>query len=164
MQQTMTYTPQVLMFAAVLGGVVVKNTRAAEVPVGTQLATQQRTELATFLPTSSEVSDLNRYRSGEIDITNGAIPPNLYAKMKRKIPEPLHINSYLCTFYYEINTQRAPFTDARVSTVVELTLARDNLPAPAGAGNARKGNAVFSTAPARNITRLTGNADPSLGL
>jgi oligopeptide transport system substrate-binding protein len=80
---------------------------------------------ATFLPLSSEVSDINRYRSGEIDITNSAIPPNLYAKMKREIPEQLHVNPYLCTFYYEINNQRAPFTDERVRAAVKLTLDRD---------------------------------------
>ncbi|CAM3903927.1 ABC transporter substrate-binding protein [Serratia silvae] len=82
-------------------------------------------EQATFLPLSSEVSDINRYRSGEIDITNSAIPPNLYAKMKREIPEQLHVNPYLCTFYYEINNLRAPFTDERVRSAVKLTLDRD---------------------------------------
>ncbi|NTY87184.1 oligopeptide ABC transporter substrate-binding protein OppA [Serratia fonticola] len=82
-------------------------------------------EQATFLPLSSEVSDINRYRSGEIDITNSAIPPNLYAKMKREIPEQLHVNPYLCTFYYEINNQRAQFTDERVRAAVKLTLDRD---------------------------------------
>ncbi|WP_419792534.1 ABC transporter substrate-binding protein [Serratia fonticola] len=82
-------------------------------------------EQATFLPLSSEVSDINRYRSGEIDITNSAIPPNLYAKMKREIPEQLHVNPYLCTFYYEINNERAPFTDERVRAAVKLTLDRD---------------------------------------
>ncbi|CAI0781800.1 Periplasmic oligopeptide-binding protein precursor [Serratia quinivorans] len=80
---------------------------------------------ATFLPISSEVSDVNRFRSGEIDITNSAIPPNLFAKMKSEIPEQLHVNPYLCTFYYEINNQRAPFTDARVRAAVKLTLDRD---------------------------------------
>lgn len=37
---------------------------------------------ATFLAISSEVSDVNRYRSGEIDISNSAIPPVLYKKCK----------------------------------------------------------------------------------
>ncbi|CAI2491572.1 ABC transporter substrate-binding protein [Serratia liquefaciens] len=80
---------------------------------------------ATFLPIASEVSDVNRFRSGEIDITNSAIPPNLFAKMKKEIPEQLHVNPYLCTFYYEINNQRAPFTDPRVRAAVKLTLDRD---------------------------------------
>ncbi|WP_235896355.1 ABC transporter substrate-binding protein, partial [Yersinia rochesterensis] len=69
---------------------------------------------ATFLPITSEVSDINRYRSGEIDITNSAIPPNLFAKMKKDLPEQVHVSPYLCTFYYEINNQKTPFTDARV--------------------------------------------------
>ncbi|HEI8864838.1 ABC transporter substrate-binding protein [Serratia sp. AKBS12] len=80
---------------------------------------------ATFLPIASEVSDVNRYRSGEIDITNSAIPPTLFGKMKREVPDQLHVNPYLCTFYYEINNQRAPFTDARVREAVKLTLDRD---------------------------------------
>lgn len=60
---------------------------------------------ATFLPITSEVSDINRYRSGEIDITNSAIPPNLFAKMKKDLPSQVHISPYLCTFYYEINNK-----------------------------------------------------------
>ncbi|EEP91407.1 Periplasmic oligopeptide-binding protein [Yersinia kristensenii ATCC 33638] len=80
---------------------------------------------ATFLPITSEVSDINRYRSGEIDITNSAIPPNLFAKMKKDLPAQVHVSPYLCTFYYEINNQKAPFTDARVRTAIKLTLDRD---------------------------------------
>lgn len=80
---------------------------------------------ATFLPITSEVSDVNRFRSGEIDITNSAIPPYLYVKMKREMPEQLHVNPYLCTFYYELNNKRAPFTDPRVRTAVKMTLDRD---------------------------------------
>ena len=80
---------------------------------------------ATFLPITSEVSDVNRFRSGEIDITNSAIPPYLYVKMKREMPEQLHVNPYLCTFYYELNNKQAPFTDARVRTAVKMTLDRD---------------------------------------
>ncbi|CAE1146593.1 ABC transporter substrate-binding protein [Serratia sp. Tan611] len=82
-------------------------------------------EQATFLPIASEVSDVNRYRSGEIDISNSAIPPTLFGKMKREIPEQLHVNPYLCTFYYEINNKKAPFTDPRVREAVKLTLDRD---------------------------------------
>ncbi|CNH42483.1 periplasmic oligopeptide-binding protein [Yersinia kristensenii] len=80
---------------------------------------------ATFLPITSEVSDINRYRSGEIDITNSAIPPNLFAKMKKDLPEQVHVSPYLCTFYYEINNQKTPFTDARVRAAIKLTLDRD---------------------------------------
>ncbi|WP_193016895.1 ABC transporter substrate-binding protein [Proteus sp. FME41] len=81
-------------------------------------------EQATFLPISSETSDINRYRSGEIDITNSAIPPVLYKKMKQEQPENLHVTPYLCTFYYELNNKKAPFDDARVREAVKLSLDR----------------------------------------
>ncbi|MCW6538313.1 ABC transporter substrate-binding protein [Yersinia ruckeri] len=80
---------------------------------------------ATFLPIASEVSAVNRYRSGEIDLTGGAIPPNLFAKMKQDIPQEVHVSPYLCTFYYEINNAKAPFTDVRVRTAIKMTLDRD---------------------------------------
>lgn len=79
---------------------------------------------AIFLPINSETSDINRYRSGEIDITNSAIPPVLYKKMKQEQPENLHVTPYLCTFYYELNNKKAPFDDARVREAVKLTLDR----------------------------------------
>lgn len=82
-------------------------------------------EQATFLPISSETSDINRYRSGEIDITNSAIPPVLYKKMKQEQPENLHVTPYLCTFYYELNNKKAPFDDPRVREAVKLTLDRE---------------------------------------
>lgn len=62
-------------------------------------------EQATFLPISSETSDSNRYRSGEIDITS-AIPPVLYRKMRQEQTENLHVTPYLCTFYYELNNKK----------------------------------------------------------
>ncbi|CDG17934.1 ABC transporter substrate-binding protein [Xenorhabdus doucetiae] len=82
-------------------------------------------EKGTFLPVVSNVSDVNRYRSGEIDITNSAIPPDLYQKMKRDIPDQLRISPYLCTFYYEINNQKPLFKDKRVREAIKLSLDRD---------------------------------------
>ena len=81
-------------------------------------------ETATFLPISSETSDVNRYRSGGIDITNGAIPPELFPMLKKELGAQVHVTPYLCTFYYELNNQRPPFNDARVRTAVKLTLDR----------------------------------------
>ncbi|MBC8953808.1 ABC transporter substrate-binding protein [Xenorhabdus sp. PB62.4] len=82
-------------------------------------------EKGTFLPIVSEISDVNRYRSGEVDITNNAIPPDLYKKMKRDIPDQLQISPYLCTFYYEINNQKPLFKDKRVREAIKLSLDRD---------------------------------------
>ncbi|WP_173634267.1 ABC transporter substrate-binding protein [Paramixta manurensis] len=80
---------------------------------------------ATFLPIASENSDVNRYRSGEIDMTNSAIPPDLFNKLRHELGSQMRVSPYLCTFYYEINNKKAPFTDPRVRAALKLTLDRD---------------------------------------
>ncbi|MDX7987184.1 oligopeptide ABC transporter substrate-binding protein OppA [Xenorhabdus sp. 12] len=82
-------------------------------------------EKGTFLPVVSGISDVNRYRSGEIDITDSAIPPELYQKMKRDIPDQLQVSPFLCTFYYEINNKNPLFKDKRVREAIKLSLDRD---------------------------------------
>ncbi|HID4046807.1 TPA: oligopeptide ABC transporter substrate-binding protein OppA [Pluralibacter gergoviae] len=79
----------------------------------------------TYLPISSEVTDVNRYRSGEIDMTYNNMPIELFQKLKKEIPREVHVDPYLCTYYYEINNQKAPFTDERVRTALKLGLDRD---------------------------------------
>ncbi|EPP3959054.1 oligopeptide ABC transporter substrate-binding protein OppA [Enterobacter kobei] len=79
----------------------------------------------TYLPISSEVTDVNRYRSGEIDMTYNNMPIELFQKLKKEIPKEVHVDPYLCTYYYEINNQKAPFTDVRVRTALKLALHRD---------------------------------------
>ncbi|WP_054180836.1 oligopeptide ABC transporter substrate-binding protein OppA [Trabulsiella odontotermitis] len=79
----------------------------------------------TYLPISSEVTDVNRYRSGEIDMTYNNMPIELFQKLKKEIPNEVHVDPYLCTYYYEINNQKAPFTDVRVRTALKLGLDRD---------------------------------------
>ncbi|AWS96745.1 MULTISPECIES: oligopeptide ABC transporter substrate-binding protein OppA [Citrobacter] len=79
----------------------------------------------TYLPISSEVTDVNRYRSGEIDMTYNNMPIELFQKLKKEIPNEVHVDPYLCTYYYEINNQKAPFNDVRVRTALKLAMDRD---------------------------------------
>ena len=79
----------------------------------------------TYLPISSEVTDVNRYRSGEIDMTYNNMPIELFQKLKKETPNEVHVDPYLCTYYYEINNQKAPFNDVRVRTALKLALDRD---------------------------------------
>nr|WP_273826652.1 ABC transporter substrate-binding protein [Providencia rettgeri] len=88
---------------------------------------QSQIDQATFLAITSEVSDINRYRSGETDISNSAIPPALYQKMKQEKPNELYVRPYLCTFYYEINNKRPPFNDPRVREAIKLGLDRETI-------------------------------------
>ncbi|XXN65165.1 ABC transporter substrate-binding protein [Enterobacter ludwigii] len=78
-----------------------------------------------FLPLSSENSDINRYRSGGTDMTNSAVPPELFKKLQQDLGDEVKVSPLLCTFYYEINNQKAPFNDARVRSALKLTLDRD---------------------------------------
>ncbi|WP_438333707.1 oligopeptide ABC transporter substrate-binding protein OppA [Edwardsiella tarda] len=79
----------------------------------------------TFLPIASEVTDVNRYRTGEIDMTYNNMPIEMFQKLKREIPEQVKIDPYLCTYYYEINNQKPPFNDPRVREALKLGLDRD---------------------------------------
>ncbi|MCL6325668.1 oligopeptide ABC transporter substrate-binding protein OppA [Pectobacterium polaris] len=81
----------------------------------------------TYLPISSEVTDVNRYRSGEIDMTYNQLPIELFQKLKKEIPDEVKVNPYLCTYYYEVNNQKPPFNDVRVRNALRLGLSQDIL-------------------------------------
>ncbi|MBF0803198.1 MULTISPECIES: ABC transporter substrate-binding protein [unclassified Neisseria] len=100
-----------------------------------------------FLPVGSQTDDVARYEAGEIDITD-ALPPEMYAKLQEKYPQELKRSPYLCTYYLEINHQKAPFDDVRVRKALSLALDRETIAAKVlGRGEE----------PAYNLTR-TGTA------
>lgn len=80
----------------------------------------------TFLPITSEITEAQRYRAGEIDITAN-VPIDLFKKLQKEIPEEIKVSPYLCTYYYGINNSRAPFTDIRVREALKLALDQDIL-------------------------------------
>lgn len=79
----------------------------------------------TWLPIASEVTDVNRYRSGGIDITNNYLPIELFRKLKQDLPKELRITPYMCTYYFEINNKKPPFNDPRVRAALKMGLDRD---------------------------------------
>lgn len=81
-------------------------------------------EEVTLLPITSENSAVNRYRSGEIDMTQ-TIPVELFSRLKKEMPNDVRITPYLCSYYYELNNQKPPFDDVRVRTALKLALNRD---------------------------------------
>ena len=82
-------------------------------------------EQGTFLPISSENSDINRYRSGGTDITNSAVPPEMFKRLQSELGDQVKVSPLLCTFYYEINNKKPPFNDPRVRATIKMTLDRD---------------------------------------
>ncbi len=81
-----------------------------------------------FLPIGSQTDDVARYEAGEVDITD-ALPPEMYAKLQEKYPQELKRSPYLCTYYFEINNQKAPFDDVRVRKALSLALDRETIAA-----------------------------------
>ncbi|WP_321146858.1 oligopeptide ABC transporter substrate-binding protein OppA, partial [Providencia alcalifaciens] len=79
----------------------------------------------TFLPISSEVTDVNRYRSGEIDMTYSNLPIEQFKSLQENMPKELRVNPYLCIYYYEINNEKPPFNDPRVREALKLSMDRD---------------------------------------
>lgn len=82
-------------------------------------------EQVTWLPIASEVTDVNRYRSGEIDVTNNYLPVEMFQMLKKTLPKELRVTPYMCSYYFEINNKKPPFNDVRVRTALKLGLDRD---------------------------------------
>ena len=78
----------------------------------------------TYLPIVSQTAELNRYKSGEIDMTY-EIPLEHYKNLKKEIPEEIRTTPYLGTYYYEFNTKVPPFDDVRVRKALSYAINRD---------------------------------------
>ncbi len=81
----------------------------------------------TMLPVSSAITDVNRYKAGEIDITYNDLPTEQFASLKKELGDQVKISPMLCTYYYEMNTVKAPFNDAKVRKALALALDRDTM-------------------------------------
>jgi oligopeptide transport system substrate-binding protein len=81
-------------------------------------------EKVTYLPIHSEAADVNRYKAGEIDIAY-TLPINQFAMLKKTMGDQLDVSPQLATYYYEFNTTKAPFNDARVRRALNMALDKD---------------------------------------
>ena len=59
---------------------------------------------------TQEMTELARYRAGEIDIS-ASVPPDSFQQVKEELSEQLHIAPYLGVYYYGFNLTKAPFKD-----------------------------------------------------
>jgi oligopeptide transport system substrate-binding protein len=67
---------------------------------------------------------MNRYKAGEIDIVY-TVPINQFAQLKKTLGSELDVSPQLATYYYEFNTTRPPFNDARVRKALNMALDKD---------------------------------------
>ncbi|HIP75903.1 MAG TPA: oligopeptide ABC transporter substrate-binding protein OppA [Psychromonas hadalis] len=77
----------------------------------------------TFLPIENQILEMNLFLSGEIDITS-SLPADHYQKLKKEHPESVLVKGSLCTYYYNINTKKAPFDDVRVRKAISYAIDR----------------------------------------
>lgn len=75
----------------------------------------------TYLPISSQAAELNRYKSGEIDVT-GILSPIQFASLKKEYPQEVKVSPLLSTYFYQFNTKKPPFDDVRVRRALDLSL------------------------------------------
>ena len=59
---------------------------------------------------TEEMSEFNRFRSGEIDITS-SVPPDNFAQIREEYAQALHVAPYLGVYYYGFNLTKPPFKD-----------------------------------------------------
>ncbi|WP_153448299.1 peptide ABC transporter substrate-binding protein [Vibrio algicola] len=78
----------------------------------------------TYIPFESQTSAMNRYLTGEVDITSD-VPVAMVDKLKKDHPNAYKITPLLCTYYYAMNTKRKPFDDVRVRKAISYTIMRD---------------------------------------
>ncbi|MGB2078652.1 MAG: ABC transporter substrate-binding protein [Vibrio sp.] len=78
----------------------------------------------TYIPFENQVASMNRYLTGELDITSD-VPSQMVAKLKKENPEAYRVSPLLCTYYYAMNTKHKPFDDPRVRKAVSYSIMRD---------------------------------------
>ena len=78
----------------------------------------------TYLPIRSEASDVNRYKAGEVDIVY-TLPINQFSQLKKTLGDQVDVKPQLATYYYEFNTTKPPFSDARVRRALNMALDKD---------------------------------------
>src|SRR5690606_34068301 len=54
--------------------------------------------------------ELNRYRAGELDVTD-TVAPEAFAELRAERPDELRVSPYLAVYYYSLNLTRPPFKD-----------------------------------------------------
>ncbi|QIW15572.1 oligopeptide ABC transporter substrate-binding protein OppA [Pasteurellaceae bacterium RH1A] len=80
---------------------------------------------ATFLAIVNPTTDVSRYRANDVHITNYAIPPEQFPKLKAEIPDEVFTARTLATYFYEFNHTKPPFNDVRLRKALNLALDRN---------------------------------------
>jgi oligopeptide transport system substrate-binding protein len=78
----------------------------------------------TYLPIENQVAEMNRFLAGEIDVTY-EMPNEHFKRLNKEYPQDVKVTPYLCSYYYEFNTNRAPFDNVDVRKALSYAIDRD---------------------------------------
>lgn len=79
-----------------------------------------------YYPTEDVENELQRFRSGELDITYD-VPSQQIPMIESEMADVFHNTVYLGTYYYAVNVTREQFSDVRVREALALAIDRDVL-------------------------------------
>ena len=76
---------------------------------------------------TQEMTELNRYRAGELHIT-GSVPPDSFDRVREELGAELHVAPYLGVYYYGFNLSQPPFRDSpQIREALSMAVDRDVL-------------------------------------
>ena len=77
--------------------------------------------------TSSSASELQAYKSGQLDYTgapNGEIPTDQIPSLKAELPNEFKATGIASTYYYQFNVNEAPFNNAKIRKAFAMSIQR----------------------------------------
>jgi oligopeptide transport system substrate-binding protein len=81
-------------------------------------------EQVTYLPIENQVAEMNRFLSGEVDITY-EVPNEHFSRLAKDYSDALTITPFLCSYYYGVRVTNPPFDDVRVRKALAYAIDRD---------------------------------------
>ena len=79
-----------------------------------------------FHPIGDHTIEERAFRAGQLHIT-GTVPVDRIAYHQRNNPDILHLEPYLGTYYYLLNTRRPPLDNPKVRRALALTIDREQI-------------------------------------
>ena len=96
-------------------------------------ASEVRIDVIEYLPIEDPLSELNRYRSGELDLT-ATVPPEQIAGLRETLPDELRIAPSLALYYFAFDLSEPPFDQLLLRQALSMSIDREALVALLGRG------------------------------
>lgn len=78
-----------------------------------------------YLVTPEPMAEMNRYRAGELDITE-TVPTELFAQLRIERPDELRVAPFLNVYYYGFNLTKPPFkNNAKLRQALSMAIDRE---------------------------------------